>query len=145
MLLTALKMGRTSQGPETFLHSAFTLMQEKRGGQRGREQSGAVIWVILVRKTSRLSPVLLLIGEDKKWGIHIELTLFGLGISFSCCLGVNPIFGSERKLHYWERWSMLRLLFIFPLNVKSRPPCLYGNHQPYTVLFGVSVQTAAVT
>lgn len=37
MLLTALKMGRTSHGPETFLHSGFTSVKGKRG--RKSEQS----------------------------------------------------------------------------------------------------------
>lgn len=37
MLLTALKMGRTSHGPDTFLHSGFTSVKEKR--ERKSEQS----------------------------------------------------------------------------------------------------------
>lgn len=123
MLLTALKMGRTSRGSETFLHSAF---EEKRRGQRGRE--GAV----RVREerrqlsgSSSLSPMSLHIGEDEK------LTLFASRFGFLSPLGKVPVFfGNGRKLRYWDRWSMLPLLFIFPLLMKCRPPCLQGNCQP---------------
>lgn len=52
-----------------------------REGESSQGQSGeaAVIWVTLLRneKNVCLSPIALLIGEEKNWGIQIELTLFG--------------------------------------------------------------------
>lgn len=104
MLLTALKMGRTSQGSGTFLHSGME-DREEESSQRGE---AAVIWVILVRnENGSLSPLALLTGDDEKWDIQIELTLFGSGFSFSCHLDMMQIFGNEIKLRYiYDRYMV---------------------------------------
>lgn len=104
MLLMALKMGRTSQGSETFLHSG---MQDREEEISQRGEAG-VICVILVRnENGSLSPLALLTGDDEKWDIQIELTLFGSGFSFSCHLGMMQIFGNEIKLCYiYDRYMV---------------------------------------
>lgn len=75
MLLTALKMGRTSLVPETFLHSGFTSVKGKRGrvsSQRGEE---AGIWVSGVRnENGRGLPSALFTGEYNEMG-HLRRTV----------------------------------------------------------------------
>lgn len=74
MLLTALRRGRRLKG----LKHSFTRRspkwrkrEEDREGESSQGQSGetAVIWVILVRnENGSLSPITLLMGEEKKMG-----------------------------------------------------------------------------
>lgn len=59
------------------------------------------------------------------WCRHQFLVSFGHDSNFLAVKG-SFIIG---------RWSKLPLLFIFPLNMKSRPPCLDGNCQPSSHYF----------
>lgn len=53
-------------------------IQGERVSSQDQRGEAAVIWVILFRNENcSLSPMALHIGEDKKWGIQIELKLCG--------------------------------------------------------------------
>lgn len=136
MLVMALRMGSTSQGSDTFICSVHPNGgEEDRRGESSQGQRGesSVIWVILVTVGNvSLSPIALLTGWDIKWSIGIELRLVQV---FSCHLGMIPIFGNEKKICYWERSSELPLVFIFPMSVKCRPPCLFWMCQHSSDIF----------
>lgn len=89
MSLTAPEMGKTSQGSETFLYLSSgreDVIERERGSsqqQRGEERRGGRY---LGQPGSR-SPMALLLGEGKKWGIQIEPTLFGFTLQWLVSFG----------------------------------------------------------